>query len=116
MSNTKKKNKAFNKEYSKKKELKISDKDFDKFGCSLEIDGFTKLKIIDLTNLKLTSLEISNCSQLTKINLSELASNLEISRCSKLIEVKLSECQIKSLSVRNCPKLTKLNCSNSGLT
>src|SRR5437868_2947472 len=115
--NTKKKNnkaqKWFNKKYSKRKEsiteLKISDKEYD---SPLKIDGFTELKTIYLKKLKLTSLEISNCSQLAKIYLSELTlsdptlskstlsksilseptSNLEISRCSELNEMKFSKC------------------------
>src|SRR4051794_16763197 len=93
--------------------LKISNKDFN---CSLKIDGFTKLKFIDLKIFKLTSLEISDCSQLTKIRLSELTSNLEINNCPELIEVKLSKCRIKSLFVSECSKLTKLDCPHSELT
>src|SRR5437763_1083166 len=89
MFNQKKKNKAqkwFNKKYSKKKEsindLNISDKEFDN---SLKIDGFTKLKTIDLTILKLTSLKISNCSKLEVFNChNNRLTSLDISNCPKL--------------------------------
>src|ERR1044072_9394581 len=111
--------KWFNKKYSETIEtlieLKISDKVFDKF---LRIDGFTKLKTIDLKKLKLTSLEISNCSHRTEISLSEIAKyeinkkhssfNLKISKRSERNEVKFSKCQIENLSVSECPKLKKL--------
>ncbi|CAB4444988.1 unnamed protein product [Rhizophagus irregularis] len=52
---------------------------------------------INLKKLKLTSLEISNCTQLNKVDLSEHS-------------------KLTSLSVTGCPKLTTLNCSSNGLT
>jgi hypothetical protein len=64
----------------------------------LKINGFANLESINLKNLKLTSLEISDCSQLKKIT--------DLSKLPKL----------KCLSIRNCPSLTELDCSNSNLT
>ncbi|CAB4493566.1 hypothetical protein RhiirA5_451406 [Rhizophagus irregularis] len=103
---------------------------------SLKIEDFTKLKSINLKKLKLTSLEIINCSQLTRVNLSEhiKLENLFISKCprltkldcshsqlneltnldvSNLIELDCSNTLIKKLSLNLCPDIIRLNCSNN---
>ncbi|CAB4426364.1 unnamed protein product [Rhizophagus irregularis] len=102
---------------------------------SLKIEGFTKLISINLTKLKLTSLEIIDCPQLTEVELSELIkleslfvkcprlTKLDCSRSqlieltdldvSNLIELNCSNTSIKKLSLNLCPDIIRLNCSNN---
>ncbi|CAB4444951.1 unnamed protein product [Rhizophagus irregularis] len=85
----------FDETYSKKETIDIIGKRLN-FEGSLKIEGYNSSEI-KLKKLKLTRLEIRNCSKLNKV---------EISEHNKLT----------SLSVTGCPELTKLNCSSNGLT
>jgi energy-coupling factor transporter ATP-binding protein EcfA2 len=91
---------------------------------SLKIEGFTKLIFINLKKLKLTSLEIINCPQLkdlfvsqcpnlTKLDLSHSLNELTDLDVSNLIELDCSNTSIKKLSLNLCPDLIRLNCSNN---
>ncbi|POG58508.1 hypothetical protein GLOIN_2v1730023, partial [Rhizophagus irregularis DAOM 181602=DAOM 197198] len=106
--NTKsKEQEKFNTQYSKEKEIYIVGSrsilfsffksEFTKLEGSLEIEGFENLEIINLKDLKLNSLKINDCSQLNKVDLSELT-------------------KLTSLYVRDCPNLTTDDCSLIGLT
>ncbi|CAB4493602.1 unnamed protein product [Rhizophagus irregularis] len=106
--NTKsKEQEKFNTQYSKEKEIYIVGSrsilfsffksEFTKLEGSLEIEGFENLEIINLKDLKLNSLKINDCSQLNKVDLSELT-------------------KLTSLYVRDCPNLTTDYCSLIGLT
>uniref|UniRef100_U9UXW7 AIG1-type G domain-containing protein n=1 Tax=Rhizophagus irregularis (strain DAOM 181602 / DAOM 197198 / MUCL 43194) TaxID=747089 RepID=U9UXW7_RHIID len=140
--NTKsKEQEKFNTQYSKEKEIYIVGSrsilfsffksEFTKLEGSLEIEGFENLEIINLKDLKLNSLKINDCSQLNKVDLSELTkltslyifdlslfpelTSLETSGCSQLNQItgfsRLPK--LTSLYVINCPKLTKLDCSST---
>ncbi|CAB4493587.1 hypothetical protein RhiirA5_402576 [Rhizophagus irregularis] len=101
---------------------------------SLKIKDFTKLKSINLEKLELTELEISCCSHLIQINLSELSklTSLSVTGCLKLnkldcsnnsklnylevsdlTELNCSNTSIVELSLNLCPYITKLDCSNN---
>ncbi|RIA88993.1 hypothetical protein C1645_877011 [Glomus cerebriforme] len=87
----------------------------------LVIEDFSKLKTICLSKLKITSLKIINCSQLTDIRLSELTKlddlsvnycsgliNLEVSNCSKLKFLDCSYSPLISIDLNNCPEFDKV--------
>ncbi|CAG8697827.1 16618_t:CDS:2 [Rhizophagus irregularis] len=129
-----------NEEYSNKEVMDIIEGEKLKLKGPLKIKDFMKLKSISLEKCELTSLEISGCSQLIKIDLSELfkLTSLSITKCSELItlncssneltSLEISNCyhlnkidlsklpKLTNLSVTECQKLTKLDCSNSKLT
>ncbi|RGB25790.1 kinase-like domain-containing protein [Rhizophagus diaphanus] len=129
-----------NEEYSNKEFMDIIEGEKLKLKGPLKIKDFMKLKSISLEKCELTSLEISGCPQLIKIDLSELfrLTSLSITKCSELItfdcssneltSLEISNCyhlnkidlsklpKLTSLSVTECQKLTKLDCSNSKLT
>ncbi|CAB5208515.1 unnamed protein product [Rhizophagus irregularis] len=129
-----------NEEYSNKEVMDIIEGETLKLKGPLKIKDFMKLKSISLEKCELTSLEISGCSQLIKIDLSELfkLTSLSITKCSELItfdcssneltSLEISNCyhlnkidlsripKLTSLSVTECQKLIKLDCSNSKLT
>ncbi|GBC02291.1 hypothetical protein RclHR1_04540015 [Rhizophagus clarus] len=87
----------FNKKYSKEENLDIVESERLKLKGFLKVKNFTKLKRIRLEKFELTKLEISGCSQLTQIELTELS-------------------LLRSISITNCPNLITLNCSSTGLT
>uniref|UniRef100_U9UDK4 Protein kinase domain-containing protein n=1 Tax=Rhizophagus irregularis (strain DAOM 181602 / DAOM 197198 / MUCL 43194) TaxID=747089 RepID=U9UDK4_RHIID len=110
----------------------------------LKIEGFNNLEIISLKDLKLNSLKINNCSQLNKVDLSELTelTSLSVRDCPKLTtdgcsltklislkSLKISNCsqfkkifnlsvfpRLECLSIIECSNLTMFDCSPSGLT
>ncbi|RIA88995.1 hypothetical protein C1645_217430 [Glomus cerebriforme] len=123
----------FNDKYSKETEVNIvGSRRLDLVG-SLKVENFTNLTSINLKKLKLTGLEISNCSQLNVINLSGLIKlkSLFVSDCasltkldcssigltelevSNLIELDCSNTSIENLCLNLCPNIIKLNCSNN---
>ncbi|CAG8575285.1 1123_t:CDS:2 [Rhizophagus irregularis] len=83
----------------------------------LKIENFTKLKSIYLEKLKLTDLEIINCPQLTKIDLSELSKlkSLFVSNCSRLTKLDISHSQLIELTDLDVSNLIELNCSNTSI-
>src|SRR4051794_13755358 len=74
----------FNEKYSNEEIINIIGTN--RLKNSLKIEDFTKLKSINLKKLKLTSLEIIKCPQLTRVDLSELIrlESLFVSKCSRL--------------------------------
>ncbi|CAB4381715.1 unnamed protein product [Rhizophagus irregularis] len=86
----------FDENYSKEKVIVITGGWRSNFTGSLKVESFKDLESISLKKLKLTSLEISNCTQLNKVDLSEHS-------------------KLTSLSVTGCPKLTTFICSSNGL-
>ncbi|CAB4431281.1 unnamed protein product [Rhizophagus irregularis] len=128
----------FNEKYSKKENIDIAESKNLKLKGFLEIKDFTKLKSIILKNFELNKLEISGCSQLAKVDLSELVKlrNLTVTKCpnittlnysteltslglsgSQLKEIDLSKLtKLTSLSVTDCQKLTGLDCSSTKLS
>jgi GTPase SAR1 family protein len=84
----------------------------------LKISGCSQLTKVDLSELsKLTSLSVTRCSNITTLNYSTGLTSLEISNCSQLEKFDCSKLpKLTSLSVIDCLKLTKLDCSNSEIT
>src|SRR5277367_2066929 len=124
MLNKQKAQKWFDKEYFKEKEenLDIRKEDIrNKLGLKsnlcgpLKVEGFMNLKSIRLEKLKLTSLEIINCPQLDKIDLSELTKleSLFVSNCSRLSKLDCSHSQLTKLTELDVSNLIEFNCSNT---
>ncbi|GBB91402.1 hypothetical protein RclHR1_18680002 [Rhizophagus clarus] len=84
---------------------------------SLKIEDFTKLKSIVLKKLSLTSLEIINCPQLTRVDLSEFIKleSLFVSKCPRLTKLDLSHSQLYELTDLDVSNLIELNCSNTSI-
>src|ERR1700722_15723317 len=93
--------KWFNDKFSNKEVINIKKLNFPD---SLKIESFTNLKSISLKKLNVTRLEISNCSKLDTIYLSELAilESISVNYCNG--RVKLNCC--------SCKGLTELDVSN----
>ncbi|CAB4431282.1 unnamed protein product [Rhizophagus irregularis] len=100
----------FNETYSKKENIDIAESKNLKLKGFLEIKDFTKLKSIILRNFELNKLEISGCSQLAKIDLSELTklTSLSVADCQKLTGLDCSSTKLSSLKIINCPQLNKI--------
>ncbi|GBC05823.1 hypothetical protein RclHR1_06450001 [Rhizophagus clarus] len=103
----------FNDKYSEKKNINIVGDKKSKFKGSLKIKDFEKLKKISLQKFDLINLEISDCSKLTKINLSELSllTSLFISKCSKLTKLNCSSKELTSLKISDCSRLKNFDLS-----
>ncbi|WP_455773036.1 leucine-rich repeat domain-containing protein [Porphyromonas asaccharolytica] len=66
---------------------------------------------------RLTSLNVSECVSLTKLNCSDnQLTSLNVSGCTALTELNCSGNQLTSLNVSGCTALTELNCSGNQLT
>ncbi|CAB5208524.1 unnamed protein product [Rhizophagus irregularis] len=124
----------FDENYSKEKVIVITGGWRSNFTGSLKIESFKNLESISLKKLELTSLEISNCTQLNKVDLSEHSklTSLSVTGCpnitkvdcsssekltelkvSDLTELKCSNTSIEILSVNLCPGIKILDCSNN---
>ncbi|GBB96837.1 hypothetical protein RclHR1_02850008 [Rhizophagus clarus] len=84
---------------------------------SLKIEGFTNLKSVILKKLKLTSLEIINCPQLTRVDLSEFIKleSLFVSKCPRLTKLDFSHSQLYELTDLDVSNLIELDCSNTSI-
>jgi len=119
MFSSKKAQKWFDKKYTKgKKEVTKMRFSNNSIYGPLKIDGFTKLKNISPKVPNLTSLEISNCPQLTNVKVHELKEleNLSVSNCPELIKLDCSHCNLTELEILEVGKLDELNCSYNSIT
>jgi len=84
----------------------------------LDLRDFVNLEEIRFSELgQLTSLDISNCPKLVKLNCSQnLINNLNLSKNTMLVELYCSGNQLRELDTTNCPNLKIIRCDNNLLT
>lgn len=85
---------------------------------SLDFSQNTKLKILDCSNFKLSSLNLSGCQELTSLacGYNNLTS-LDIKNCPNLETLAChSNKELTSLDVSNCRKLKSLSCGGTQIT
>jgi Leucine-rich repeat (LRR) protein len=84
---------------------------------SLKLVGFDNLEKLDCWEQKLTSLDISDCPNLTELNCSfnQEITKLDLSNSSNLVKLDCRCNKITKLDLSNCPELEELVCLHNRL-
>ncbi|CAH1760396.1 5640_t:CDS:2, partial [Entrophospora sp. SA101] len=83
---------------------------------SLSFKGFINLEELDISNQKITALDIADCSQLRDLNCSNnQLTNLDLANNQQIEQINFSSNQLTNLNLKGLTKIEKIFCSGNKL-